>query len=96
MDATRYSPAPATLVRRSLDRVLVRLPAAPLHTLPGTAAEVWGLLDRAPTVDEIVAHLTGRYDGDAGGIRTDVEALLGTLVAGGLVVATPSARTPVA
>ena len=47
--------------------------------LQGVGAEVWELLDKAPTVDEIVAHLVQVYEVDETRCRADVVALLASL-----------------
>lgn len=89
-----YARAPEALFRRSLGRVLVRLPEGPLHTLAGTAAEVWELLAPEPTAARIAGELAGRYDAPAAEILADVGALLDRLAAEGLVV--PSGGTTTA
>jgi hypothetical protein len=87
----RLAQAPAVLARRSLGSVLARLPEGPLHTLTGTAADVWELLGREPTAREVAGALAARYDAPAGDILADVTTLLSTLADAGLVVAHPGA-----
>lgn len=90
--APRYVRAPEALHRRTLDHALVRLPGGPLHTLSGTAAEVWALLDRARSVEEVTATLARRYAAAGPEIGGDVTALVETLVDAGVVV--PVAPSP--
>lgn len=90
----RYARAPTALWRRTLTAVLVRRPGDPLRTLPGTAAEIWDLLAREPTLPEIVADLAARYDATVADIDADVVTLIETLVAAGLVVSRTGPPTP--
>lgn len=90
----RCGHAPAVLTRRSLGSVLVRLPDGPLHTLAGTAAEVWELLDGEPTAGEVADALAARYDAPAADIVADVDVLLTTLAGAGVVVTRPGGPAP--
>lgn len=85
----RYVRAGGVLHRRTLDRALVRRPDGPLHTLPGTAAEVWALLDRPRSVGELAAALAERYDATGPEIGAGVTALVERLLAAGVVVPAP-------
>lgn len=65
--------------------VMLNLNDGTYYGLDGAGAEMWKLLQRAATVDEIVHGIVDLYEVDAGRCRDDVVALLGHLLERGLV-----------
>ena len=55
--------------------------------LKGVGVDVWKLLERSPTLAEIVEHITCEYEVDESRCRADVLALLGQLQEARLVKA---------
>ncbi|HEX2699147.1 MAG TPA: PqqD family protein [Acidimicrobiales bacterium] len=97
-DGECWARADAALFRRCWGTVLVRLPDGPVHTLTGTASEIWELLARRSTVAELVHALSHRYDAVPDVIGPDVARFIETLSAAGVVAAGPgpSTASPVA
>ena len=65
--------------------VMLNLNDGTYYGLDGAGAEIWKLLQRTATVDEIVSAIVELYDVDAVRCREDVCALLSHLVERGLV-----------
>ena len=58
--------------------------------LKGVGVDVWKLLERSPTLEEIVDHLTREYEVNPARCRADVASLLTRLADARLVMAEPS------
>jgi hypothetical protein len=65
--------------------VMLNLNDGTYYGLDGAGAEIWKLLERTATVDEIVNALVELYDVDPARCREDVCTLLSHLVQRGLV-----------
>jgi hypothetical protein len=65
--------------------VMLNLEDGVYYGLDGAGSEIWKLLQRPITVDEIVRAIVAVYDVDVERCRRDVRGLLGTLVERGLV-----------
>jgi Coenzyme PQQ synthesis protein D (PqqD) len=74
------------LWRRSLDTVLCLPPnAAEPVTLAGTGPEIWELLQRPHSLDELAAELAARHHTDAEVVTGDVAPVCERLAALGLI-----------
>ena len=62
-------------------------------TVAGSGGEVWDLLDRPRSAEELVSELSGRFAADPETIRADVVALLAELVDAGALEEVPPAGT---
>lgn len=76
----RLAPAPGILSRRCLGKVLLRLPEEATVELAGAAAEVWGLLERGATTEDVVARLAAVHDTPPAAIEHEVERLVASLL----------------
>jgi hypothetical protein len=87
MSSPSYRRLPDVLWRRSLDAVLCLPPGAsePV-TLAATGPEVWDLLERPCSVDQLASELSRRHKIDAQIVARDVLPLLEGLAVLGLVV----------
>jgi hypothetical protein len=84
---TSWVRSPHVLQRRTLDTfVLLAVEHDEPVIVGGTGADVWTLLSEPRTLDGIVEILAGHYSGDAQVIAADVQALLETFVAAGVVL----------
>ncbi len=76
----RWRRRPDVAWRTTLRGVVIFAPAAPAPvTIVGSGQEVWSLLERPHSLDELVAALSERYPAPETTIRADVSALLGQL-----------------
>ncbi len=57
-----------------------------IFALNATAAAVWDLLARESTFDELLERLAATYEAESGTMRSDLEVLLASLQARGLIV----------
>ena len=57
-----------------------------IFALNATAAAVWDLLATESTFDELLERLASTYEAPSGTLRADLEALLASLQARGLIV----------
>jgi hypothetical protein len=78
---------PAQVVTRPLDGelVLLNLDTETYFGLDQVGTRMWELLSSAPSVGDAFRQLVEEYDVDEATLRSDLEALLGQLVDGGLV-----------
>ncbi len=84
--ALHYSASPSAIGERLGEEVaILQVDTGTYFGLKGVGIDVWTLLERSPTLDEIVAHLTGEYEVDPARCRADVSALLDRLLAARLV-----------
>ena len=84
--ALHYS-ASASAIGERLDEevAILHVDTGTYFGLKGVGIDVWTLLERSPTLDEIVAYLTDEYEVDPARCRADVSALLDRLLAARLV-----------
>ena len=83
---TRYSASPAAIGERlGGETAILHVESGIYFGLKGVGIDVWAMLEQSPTLDEIVARLTGEYDVDPARCREDVTALLDRLQAARLV-----------
>jgi len=87
----RWRRQPGASWRRSLRGVVVLAPGAdePL-TITGSGGEVWDLLDRPRTTEDLVSELSRRFPTDPATIRADVVELLAALASAGALEAIPA------
>ena len=57
-----------------------------IHSLNETASVIWELLDRRPSVEQIIHHIPQHFEVDEAQATTDVVAFVAVLAARGLVV----------
>jgi hypothetical protein len=78
---------PAQVVTRPLDGelVLLNLDTETYFGLDEVGTRMWEVLSTTPSIEAAFGQLAAEYDVDATTLRTDLEALLGQLVDGGLV-----------
>jgi Coenzyme PQQ synthesis protein D (PqqD) len=67
------------------ETVLLNLETGTYFSLNRFGAEVWALLQQGQQLDGIAALATSRYDVNDEWVRVDVESLLASLVANGLL-----------
>ncbi len=82
----RYSASPSAIGERLGEEVAVlQVETGTYFGLKGVGIDVWTLLEKSPTLDEIVTHLTTEYEVDPARCRADVTTLLERLQAARLV-----------
>lgn len=74
--------------------VIVNFDTGTYHSVQGTGVEVWRLIERGATTEEIVAATAARCDHDQGSIRSAIEAFVTQLTQQGLVVSDAVAGAP--
>ncbi len=85
---TRYSASPAAVGERlGEEMAILHVDTGTYFGLKGVGIDVWTLLEKSPTEDEIVEHLTREYEVDPARCRADVAALLDRLQEARLVKA---------
>jgi len=84
--SVRFRRSPSALFREVGPEVLLAAVERPgFDVLSGPATDVWDLLDRPQTLDELVASLADRYDAPRTSIETDVQRLLDELTRRGWI-----------
>lgn len=77
----RFERAPEVLWRRSLGRVLLRLPAAgDLVVLGASGPALWEALERPRSLDEVAGALGGDFGVDVRTVADDISPVLERLV----------------
>jgi hypothetical protein len=78
---------PPQVVTRPLEGelVLLNLDTETYFGLDEVGTRMWELLSSSPSIEAAYEQLVAEYDVDEAMLRTDLEALLGQLVDGGLV-----------
>jgi hypothetical protein len=71
------------------EAVVLNLVNGMYYSTDGVGADAWGLLDRVPTIAEIVDAIVARYAVPHAEARADLEALVGELLQENLVVVAP-------
>ncbi len=83
---TRYSASPSAVGEQlGEEMAILHVESGTYFGLKGVGVDVWTLLERSPTLEEIVDHLTHEYEVDPVRCRADVASLLTRLVDAGLV-----------
>lgn len=84
--AERLRPSPGVLHRRVGDgSVLLHIASGRYFELDATGARTWELVLEGRTREELVAALAAEYEAAAGEIEADVDDLVATLLARGLL-----------
>ena len=86
MSTIRLDPASAAWQQIDGEVVIVDLRDSRYFSLNDSAAELWILLDRGATIDQLVAALTTKYGIEIAQAAQDVTDLVSQLVALGMVV----------
>jgi hypothetical protein len=98
----RYRANRPQVINETIDgeTIMINLATGSYYSLDRVAGEVWALLEASLPVEDIVAELGRRYDGDQDDIRRGVDDLLQRLAGEELVVpcdgAEPVPTTPAA
>ena len=85
----RWSISRPNVVHETIDGevVTINLDTGSYYSLDRAGADVWALIERGATTDEIVQSIGQRYDGDPTGVRRAIVGLLEELRREGLIVA---------
>ena len=83
MSRLRHAPG---VDSRDVDGEVVVWDGTSLHLLDPAASAVWRLVDGGRTQAEVVAELALQFAADPDRLGADVETLVGSLIARGLVV----------
>lgn len=86
MSTIRLDPASAAWQQIDGEVVIVDLRNSRYFSLNDSAADLWILLDRGATTEELVAALTNKYGIEIAQAQLDVTDLVSQLVALGMVV----------
>jgi len=86
MSTIRLDPASAAWQQIDGEVVIVDLRDSRYFSLNDSAADLWILLDRGATTEELVAALTNKYGIEIAQAQLDVTDLVSQLVALGMVV----------
>lgn len=76
------------------EAIVLNLANGMYYSTDGVGADVWALLERAPTTEEIVDAIVARYDVSRAEARGDVERLVSELLQEDLVVGAPAGDAP--
>lgn len=88
----RYRVNTSQVISETIDgeAVMINLPTGNYYSLNDAGGEVWTLIERAASVDEMVAALASRYDGSPPEIERSVGELIDRLLAEELIVPSPA------
>ncbi|HEY4347543.1 MAG TPA: HPr-rel-A system PqqD family peptide chaperone [Gaiellaceae bacterium] len=77
--------ADVTLTRTGGEALLVDERGGSVHVVNGTAARLWELCERSPTIEELAESLATSYELMETDVRRDVEKMVETLEGLGLL-----------
>lgn len=85
----RYRVNTSQVISETIDgeAVMINLPTGNYYSLNDAGGEVWTLIERTASVEEMVATLASRYDGDPDDIQRSVAELIDRLLREELIVA---------
>jgi hypothetical protein len=92
-ETTRYRAHPR-VVHETLDGevILIQIESGLYYSLTGSGANIWALLHRGHTVDEVVGGLAPQLDADAATVRSGVAGLVERLRGESLIVPSETAE----
>ena len=84
----RFAVRPSEVTGQVIDgeAIIMNLATGMFYSMDKAGAAIWEALERGDSCQDIVSHLSARYEVTASRAREDVERLIGELVSEGLVV----------